>query len=254
MTEHASDRPPTETELKLRVDDHAPVRERLSQLGARHLGTVLEHNRLFDHPDASLRRRDCGLRLRTVHPVAQPQADSGHPHQSTHADAAGCLTFKGPRKAGTDGFKIRPEWETEVENPAALEQILHQLNLDTALTYTKTRDSWQLGVLRVELDTVPSLGCFVELEAPITPFADAAAAVQLVESALVDLGLANAPRVVEGYPTLLAQIAPIGETRGVSPRSEDQSRVSSTASQLTDADAPLSSRSSFDGMGAVSSE
>ena len=48
---------PFETEAKLRVDAHEPVRDRLRAGGATFIEKVIETNVIFDRPDGSLRRQ-----------------------------------------------------------------------------------------------------------------------------------------------------------------------------------------------------
>ncbi|RME41826.1 MAG: CYTH domain-containing protein, partial [Planctomycetota bacterium] len=140
-----------EIEAKFRVSSHDPVRARLQACGAKPLGCVLERNRIYDRQDGSLRAAGCGLRLRTI---SQEDGTSGQ----------GTLTFKGP--VGPGPFKSREEIETGITDPAALEAILDRLGLLPILVYDKRRESWAWNGCRIELDEVPRLGRFVEIEGP----------------------------------------------------------------------------------------
>src|SRR5437868_3732160 len=103
-----------ETECKLRVDSHDPIRERLVARGATHLKRVLETNHLFDRPDGSLRAAGCALRVREV--------------RNTHGEGPtlDCvLTFKGRLKRGA--FKSREEIEFGVSDAAATILVLNEL-------------------------------------------------------------------------------------------------------------------------------
>ena len=55
-----------EIELKIKVPDFGPVRERLAELDAECRGKVLERNVLFDYPDQRLATSDQGLRVRMI--------------------------------------------------------------------------------------------------------------------------------------------------------------------------------------------
>jgi len=142
---------PTETELKLRVESHEPVRRKLKAVGASLIETVLETNHIYDRPDGSLRGRGCGLRLRSIVPR------DGSAGRTT-------LTFKGPRLASA--MKSREELEIGVDDAETAARMLEQLGFVSMLRYQKRRDSWRVGGCRVELDEPPRIGLFVEIEGP----------------------------------------------------------------------------------------
>ena len=140
-----------EIEAKMAVPGHEPVREALRRHGARRLKRTDETNVFFDRPDHSLRAGGEGLRLRT-----NRDADSG---SATHV-----VTHKGPLQAGQ--LKSREETEVVVDDPAAMTRIFGRLGLGITLSFEKRRESWELGGCKVELDEVPHLGTFVEIEGP----------------------------------------------------------------------------------------
>lgn len=169
-----------EIELKLRVVSHEPVRRRLRELGATLQRKVVETNRIFDQPNGELRRRGCGLRVRTV------LDEHG---QSLPAK----LTFKGPRQSGD--LKSREEIESVVLDPAAVVALLGGLGFTTSLCYEKRRESWAWRECIVELDEPVVLGLFVEIEGP------SSAAIRAVQA---DLGLTQAETVSVSYVGMLA--------------------------------------------------
>ncbi len=142
---------PIETELKLHVASHDPVRKRLRALGATCIGSVLETNIILDRPDGALRRRGCGLRVRST-------------IDKTTGERGGTMTFKGPRAPGP--LKRREELEIEVSDAGTAAGMLNRLGFVPILNYQKNRESWQLGPCRIELDEPPHLGLFVEIEGP----------------------------------------------------------------------------------------
>ena len=142
---------PIETELKLHVASHEPVRKRLSTLGATFIERVLERNLIFDRPDGSLRKRGCGLRVRST-----VDKESG--------ERRATMTFKGPRAPGP--LKRRQELEVEVSDGDMAAAMLDRLGFAEILDYQKSRESWQLGPCRIELDEPPHLGLFLEIEGP----------------------------------------------------------------------------------------
>lgn len=138
-----------EVEAKIKVDSHLVVRNRLEQLGAVFVGAVLECNRLFDKPSGVLRRKGRGLRIRSC------RALIGQTPAAT-------LTYKGPKQPGP--IKTRKELETVVQSPKAAKAILRALGFTEVLRFEKRRETWQFDGCTIELDEVPHLGCFVEIE------------------------------------------------------------------------------------------
>lgn len=140
-----------EIEAKMQVDSLAVIQDRLTKLGAQPLGEVLEVNTFFDTDDRSLLAADKGLRLRTNTPLP-----AGQP---THS-----LTFKGPRQHGP--LKSREEKEVGVDNAKSATALLDALGFHPTLSFEKKRQSWKLDDCQVELDELPYLGVFVEIEGP----------------------------------------------------------------------------------------
>ena len=136
-----------ETEIKLAIDSPAAAKRLLARNGflvaARR---VFESNTIFDTPDGRLRQRGHVLRIR-------------------QAGRRSTLTFKGP--AIVAKYKIRPEVETGVSDPAALREILQGLGLAPVFQYEKYRTEYcrprQAGLALI--DETP-IGNFLELEGP----------------------------------------------------------------------------------------
>jgi predicted adenylyl cyclase CyaB len=141
----------TEIELKVRVDSHAPVRERLKALGGEYVGTVMERNTMLDRPDGSLRASGCGLRVR-----ATIVLDGKNPGSK--------VTFKGPSRSST--LKCREEVEAKVEDGDDAIAVLERLGFSRSVEYHKKRERWRLDDCVVELDEPARLGLFVEIEGP----------------------------------------------------------------------------------------
>lgn len=180
-----------EIELKLRVESHEPTRHRLRELGATLRKKVVETNRILDRPNGELRRRGCGLRVRTV------VDENG---QSLPAK----LTFKGARQPGD--LKSREEIESVVADPAAVVLLLGGLGFATSLCYEKRRESWLWRDCIVELDEPARLGLFVEIEGPSTE------AIRVVQA---DLELCGAETLDVSYVGMLAAYC---EAQGIADR------------------------------------
>ena len=133
-----------ETEVKIKLSGAKGLKERLLGLGcvlAR--DRYLETNVLYDYRGDPLFAKREALRLRVVGKRAW-------------------LTFKGaPQKARS--FKVRPEFESEVRDPAGFRKILKALGLRPIFRYRKHRTLLRKGRLVVCLDET-SVGDYLELE------------------------------------------------------------------------------------------
>ena len=168
-----------EIEAKLKVDSHDPVRERLIALGAVALGAVVEQNHILDRADGSLRAGGAALRVRRNDPVEAGAANV-------------ILTYKGPVQPGQ--LKRREELEVGLADTDQALAVLRGLGFVEMLTYRKRRESYQLAGCRVELDEVPFLGRFVEIEGPDE---------QTITEVQEQLGLGALPHVARSYVNLL---------------------------------------------------
>ena len=171
-----------EIEAKLKVESHQFVRDLLRSLGASCIGGVLETNTFLDTDDHALRQADQGLRVRRM------------------VDESGgevvIITHKGPRLPGV--YKSREETELCAESYDHAVRLLHRLGFGQTISFDKRRESWMLGDCRIELDEVPHLGCFVEIEAPTEGD---------IKAARSRLQLDAAPLVSESYISLLTSHA-----------------------------------------------
>lgn len=140
-----------EIEAKLSVPDLDVVRARLREVGAAPLGSCLETNTFFDSEDRSLLAADEGLRLRK-----RVDAETN--------ETKFIITYKGARRHGQ--LKSRDEVECGVENDRDAMTLLSRLGFLRTLSFEKRRESWKLGGCSVELDLLPHLGTFVEIEGP----------------------------------------------------------------------------------------
>lgn len=170
-----------EIEAKMKVDDHGPTRARLHQLGATPKSAVLETNTFFDTPDRALYAQNKGLRVRFMRGLRETSEKT-------------VITFKGPQMMGP--LKTRPEHEITVTNPIEAVSFFEAMGYARTLTFQKRRESWKLGECSVELDEVPQLGFFVEIEGPDE---------HVVMEAREALGLADCPIIKTAYTTLLME-------------------------------------------------
>ncbi len=141
-----------ETEIKLKVETHDAVRKTLIAGGAQHRGSVLERNCIFDRPDRSLLDAGTGLRVRSLLEIDGKRGPTG------------TLTFKGPRQPGR--VKSRQELEVEIGSAETTCAILEALGYAQVVSFDKRRETWDYKDCQVELDELPHLGCYVEIEGP----------------------------------------------------------------------------------------
>lgn len=143
-----------EIEMKFPVPGLAAVRRALRRAGAEYLGTVLHSDSYFDTPTRTLLNGDVGLRIRRERPLRSV---------GPRGDRRPLVTFKGPARSGTPA-KVRREIQTRLDDGGAFEEILEAVGLVRTVLVEKRRASYRLGRCRVELDELPLIGCFVEIE------------------------------------------------------------------------------------------
>ena len=182
-----------ETEAKFRLADPQAMRQRLLAAGGEPLGIALENNTFFDTPKGDLRRADCGVR---IHSVAGPtdEAVRIRTAETTGGGRRASMTYKGPRREGP--LKVRAEHEITIDSPDAARAVLAGLGYQPTVSFEKRRESFALGPARVEIDELPELGWFMEIEA------DDEAAVQ---AAREKLALTDEPTVAATYLALVAE-------------------------------------------------
>ncbi|HWE02467.1 MAG TPA: class IV adenylate cyclase [Tepidisphaeraceae bacterium] len=140
-----------EIEAKMAVKDVAAVRVRIKECGATRLGAYAEVNTFFDTDDRSLLAADKGLRLRLKRNLETGEEDH-------------IITYKGPRQPGP--LKSREEVELNVEGSAETIKLFESLGFAKTLSFEKRRESWLMDHCQIELDELPYIGNYVEIEGP----------------------------------------------------------------------------------------
>lgn len=170
---------PVEIEAKMHVRDLEQVRRRLREVGATFVGDMLERNTFYDTEDRELLAGDRGLRVRTAL------------LQQTGV-VTSTMTYKGPRHHGP--LKSRDELETTVGDAEQAGGLLEALGFGPVLSFEKKRQTWDLADCRVELDELPYIGSFVEIEG---------ATEGKILELRNDLGLADASLIKTSYVAML---------------------------------------------------
>lgn len=168
-----------EVEAKLRLADPAALHEKLGDLQAVRDRDMLETNTYFDLPGGGLKSTDQGLRVRVEIDGVTGKTEA-------------MLTHKGPRAHGR--LKSRSETELGVTDARGAAQMLSALGYHPVLTFEKRRTRYLLDGCRVEIDTLPYLGNFVEIEGNTE---DDVLAVRS------KLGLGNEPLIRASYIAML---------------------------------------------------
>lgn len=167
--------------MKIPVDDLAPVERQLHKLRAEPIGEYTQEDIFFDSPDQKLLAGDRGLRLRTLDRTDQPSSKRQY-----------VLTYKGARQVSS--VKQREEIEVEISDPKAMIDVLDRLGYGLMLHLQKTRRRYRLSDCSIELDTLPLLGHFVEIEGPRE---------EIIQKVAHDLRLDPLRGITDSYASLL---------------------------------------------------
>lgn len=152
--------------MKYRSPSNEKIEKALVKLGAKHISSGPMEDTYFAHPSRDFGKTDEALRLRKREDAAE-------------------LTYKGPR-IHADGAKAREEITLKTDNPLTMQRIVERLGFKESYVLRKTRTSYLLDKLRVDIDDVEGLGEFVELEV-LTESPERSK--QLLELARAELGL-----------------------------------------------------------------
>jgi len=166
-----------EIEMKFRIEGLEPLRLRLEAAGFGLLHAQGEETSVLWDRDGALLAGGRALRLRRY-------------------DGRAVLTWKGPR-VEDPLLKIRPELETGVGDPLAMEGILAELGFQPVFAMAKSRSVWRRGALEACLDEAP-FGCFLELEG--TP--------EEIREGMRNLGLREDQVEPRSYPALYREAQP----------------------------------------------
>jgi len=134
-----------EIEVKILEIKKDKVIEKLEELGAEKVSDGEMSVLIYDFEDERLSRNSDLLRLRGY-------------------DGDSVLAFK--RKISKSSAKIMEEYEVKVDNYNVMKDILKNLGLKPIRDYSKHRTSYHLGEVHFDIDTIPGIPTFMEIEAP----------------------------------------------------------------------------------------
>jgi adenylate cyclase class 2 len=164
-----------EIEKKYRLDHQRrpKIIARLKQLGAEFMREDFEENYL--HRGGLLDERNAVLRLRKIGDTV-------------------ILTYK-ERIRSDDDIKHKIEYETEVADVDAIENIIEKLGYRLDVVYEKRRQTWHFDKVEVVMDDLP-FGLYMEIEGEIDDIEEAEKLLEIED-------LEPEPR---GYPRLTAKL------------------------------------------------
>jgi adenylate cyclase class 2 len=180
-----------EAELKARLREPEQVLGALASMAAGRTETYQDS--YYDRPDGSLMDSDHEVRLRTV---------------SSAAGTRSLLTYKTPRVDEASGSK--PEHETRVETPEAVDALLLGLGLLPRIAFRKLCQNFDFTAegrqMTATVVTVPELGgsTFIELETTADSEAALPAALRAVRQVLDSLKVSPDDYTTELYTDAVA--------------------------------------------------
>ena len=169
----------TEIEAKIKVDSLQAIKRKLTELGAQFCQEQLQTDYHFDDANMTLAQTGGALRLR---------------RQRVGAGERFFLTYKGPKEKSR--FKRRQEIEIEVNDADSAQKLLSALGYEKVLIVEKKRQVWRLGECEIDLDRLPLLGDFVEIEGPSD---------EKIADTQSSLGLSHLPHIRKTYSALIRQ-------------------------------------------------
>lgn len=193
-----------EIEAKMRLHNREAMIARLEAAGARRVAELSETNSYFDSSEGKLKSTDQGLRTRVE------VQNAGTPNETVTTK----ITHKGPRVMGA--FKSRLETEITVDNARDAALLLNALGFKHVLSFEKRRLRFALDGCNVELDELPVIGRFIEIEGPTE---------QSVVAVRQKLGLADEPIIRSSYIAMLRTHLQETHTEKTMIRFEDEASV-----------------------------
>ncbi|MEX2671550.1 MAG: class IV adenylate cyclase [Phycisphaeraceae bacterium] len=169
-----------EIEAKMRLNDSVGLIDRLLHLVGQPIAEIVESDVFLDTAEKALRSADCGLRVRHEAHLINDLPDRSR------------ITYKGRRENGP--IKRREELELGVSTADTAVLLLERLGYHVQIRFQKHRRRWRVEPCYVEIDQLPYLGRFVEIEGPSD---DAVMAVR------EQIGLADEPLLQQPYVGML---------------------------------------------------
>lgn len=176
-----------EIEVKLRVNNLSELEQKLKEKDCVLSAPLNQHDIVYSRGSISeweeSKEGDIILRIRNQDGVAE-------------------FNLKQQQSSELDNL----EYETKVESPEALHQILLTLGWHPEVEVKKVRRKGKLGEYEICLDEVDQLGSFVELEKLTDDNADPVKVQEELLSVMESLGVPRSNLEVRGYDTMIFQM------------------------------------------------
>lgn len=171
-----------EIEAKMRLADPAALESRLNDVAGEPIAEMVESDVFLDTADKRLHARDCGLRVREEAHLFGDSPDRAR------------ITYKGRREAGP--IKRREELELGITSVDTAVLLLERLGYHVQIRFQKHRRRWHLNDCYIEVDELPHIGSFVEIEGPSE---------EAVMAVRETLGLGEVPLLQQPYVAMLEE-------------------------------------------------
>jgi adenylate cyclase class 2 len=173
-----------EIEIKARVESLEDIRTALGQSGATLSESVAQHDVVWGMPGVAGGTAAPWLRLRT---------------ETKGDEIRHFFTLKRSVTGQLDSI----EHETEIGDPNAVAGIVHELGFALYVDLTKTRQKTRVGGIEICLDSVDTLGEFIEAEKLTSDDADYQKIIGELWTLFEGLGISRENEVTDGYDTLM---------------------------------------------------
>ena len=132
-----------EIEIKAQITNNEDIKNKISAKGATLKGTKYQHDILLDPPQTDFSKTDQVLRIRNT-------------------DGNWKLDYKTPRL--DNETKSRKEFSLKIEDGKQLRDIFRWMDFKIVGEIEKTRETYHLNDMKINLDNVTHLGTFIEVE------------------------------------------------------------------------------------------
>jgi len=178
-----------EIEIKLRVKNFNELEQKLKERGCVLSEPISQHDTIYTlEGDSSnvAEAREGGVVIRIRQMKDQAQINL--------------------KKQKTDGMMDSLEYESEVRDPVAMDQILRNIGWVPFVEVKKLRRKGKLGEYQICLDEVEQLGSFMELEALTRDEVDVSEVRESLFKELESLGLSRNDEVKKHYDTQIYEL------------------------------------------------
>ncbi len=179
-----------EIEIKLPVEQLEGIKEKLLWMGFHKEATIREFDMYYNSEYHDVKKLGEALRIRKSMDISSGRIQAQ-------------INFKGKK---IDQVSMsRQEYETEVENPECMEQILIALGFSPVAGVEKTRCYMKRNEMTACLDQVDRLGNFLELEVIASEESQREEYLYAMEQLLKELGLSMEDTVQASYLSMLME-------------------------------------------------